>query len=701
MADRIQDLGVFTAYGEAREAGYEGSKAEFELGLKKSAEYAENAQASADAAAASADDAELSAAGAAESAEDAETSAGEATQSATDAAASAAAAADSATAAAASATQAASNAQAALGDIAPIFDATKEYSVGDYVIYTDGKLYRFTADHAAGAWVGTDAEMAVVGDEISELKSALNEDESILLNIQENDVTNEIIPTMTSGVCTTDGTITASSNYEYTPILPVKAGDIIHCKATAISGQNPPTDPCYVRYVTAYAGQTADSSKGEGTGQTQNYIVPSGVDGIRLTLNLQLYTSGSLVVYHETTEAKKSANYDGLVSTVYGNNFIDKSKFTTGAVQSDGTISTAGTYSTYKTSEYIPVKGTKAYKLYVGNAIGLDTDSATRLIYLLYDADRRPLTYANESPVTDLTISPATNGYIRVCANDAEAYPIFGTKLMLIEGTDYVPYEPYSVEKILDNDISPINDKFLCNILNGKKWCPCGDSFTEYTNAKFTDGKYSGRDKTYPYLIALRNNMKIDARFFKSGSGRTMAYPADGTFSNSLTCPTNVGYYQNIPEDADYITIMLGINDYQHSRSGTTGIIPLGTIDDNTTDTYYGAYNVVLGWIRDNRPFAHVGIIVTNGTERQDYTEAQVALARKWGYPLLNLNGDDHTPAMIRCYNANMSEELKTLIKQKQAVDYDGSQTGSVNTHPNYEAHEYESAFIEAWLRIL
>lgn len=175
MADRIQDLGVFTAYGEAREAGYEGSKAEFELGLKKSAEYAENAQASADAAAASADDAELSAAGAAESAEDAETSAGEATQSATDAAASAEAAAGSATNAATSATQAASNAQAALGDIAPVFDATKPYSVGDYVIYTDGKLYRFTDAHAAGAWTGSDAVEAPLAGEVGELKGAFGD----------------------------------------------------------------------------------------------------------------------------------------------------------------------------------------------------------------------------------------------------------------------------------------------------------------------------------------------------------------------------------------------------------------------------------------------------------------------------------------------------------------------------------------------
>lgn len=194
MADRIQDLGVFTAYGEAREAGYEGSKADFELGLKKSAEYAENAQASADAAAASADDAELSAAGAAESAEDAETSAGEATQSATDAAASAVAAAGSANAASASAAQAASNAQAALGDIAPVFDATKAYNVGDYVIYTDGKLYRFTTAHAAGAWTGSDAVEVKLSSEVGELKSDITPLKSVL----NNDYDLTIVPFFTN-----------------------------------------------------------------------------------------------------------------------------------------------------------------------------------------------------------------------------------------------------------------------------------------------------------------------------------------------------------------------------------------------------------------------------------------------------------------------------------------------------------------------
>lgn len=52
--ERTEIVGIVTAYGEARNAGYTGTKAEFEEGLRRSAEYATNAQASATAAASSA-----------------------------------------------------------------------------------------------------------------------------------------------------------------------------------------------------------------------------------------------------------------------------------------------------------------------------------------------------------------------------------------------------------------------------------------------------------------------------------------------------------------------------------------------------------------------------------------------------------------------------------------------------------------------
>jgi len=103
MADRIQDLGVFTAYGEAREAGYEGTKAEFEEGLKKAAEAYDEAEAAVAAAAQSATEA-------AAKAVDASTAAAEADSSADAAQASEAAADVSASAAASSAIDASESA---------------------------------------------------------------------------------------------------------------------------------------------------------------------------------------------------------------------------------------------------------------------------------------------------------------------------------------------------------------------------------------------------------------------------------------------------------------------------------------------------------------------------------------------------------------------------------------------------------------
>lgn len=327
-------------------------------------------------------------------------------------------------------------------------------------------------------------------------------------------------------------------------------------------------------------------------------------------------------------------------------------------------------------------------------------------MWLMYDEKNQPIksTYAENIvlPVIDI---PSNAKSIRVTYFVSDV-----NEIQLEDGTQHTDYEPfkYVVSDEYDTLNRPAIEKInsmigtkSSNILYGKKWCPFGDSFTEWTTEVIQNGKYKGEYKTYPFIIALRNGIEIDKRFFRSG--RTMAYPSDHTFTNSATCPSCDGYYQNIPEDADYITIMLGINDVNHANGSgvtpdgedATGVITLGTVDDTTTETYCGAYNTVLSWLRENRPFAHVGIIVTNGTTREDYTNAQIALAKKWGYPYINLNGDERTPAMIRCWNSNMSEELKTKLAMIQGADYPS------NTHPNAKAHEYESTFIEAWMRTL
>lgn len=70
---------------------------------------------------------------------------------------------------------------ALLAAIAPTFSASTAYAAGGYVWY-DGTLYKFTADHAAGSWTGTDAVAVALGTDlgssVAELKSATNKIET-------------------------------------------------------------------------------------------------------------------------------------------------------------------------------------------------------------------------------------------------------------------------------------------------------------------------------------------------------------------------------------------------------------------------------------------------------------------------------------------------------------------------------------------
>ena len=55
----------------------------------------------------------------------------------------------------------------ARADIADSFDVTKNYSIGEMVLY-DGLLYRFTSAHAAGAWNSSHVEAETCVDMISD-----------------------------------------------------------------------------------------------------------------------------------------------------------------------------------------------------------------------------------------------------------------------------------------------------------------------------------------------------------------------------------------------------------------------------------------------------------------------------------------------------------------------------------------------------
>lgn len=547
-------------------------------------------------------------------------------------------------------------------------------------------------------------------------------------------------------------------------------------------------------------------------------------------------------------------NFRNTIEVTLGTNLVDPTKFTVGAIMSDGTISTSSSYATYNTSDFVEVEANTDYYFACYNQTPPQTAKSWRKLLLLYDATKTPIADTHQNAEASvLTFNSSTNvKYVRVSSRNTadlqlakgttagsyvpyeeitrviaklgdvpmqqvadsvedvvDAYnvehkvPVKWTKQLFDRSavtvgycatngnittsiTDYV-YTPLidvsahggefvyfsidgvakgarfvtaydSAQQVLGNDgmdngsltaipytipntvkyirityknpstnptyvnfqaeyneitgYTPYGKYFtydgrkVGNCLWNKKWAVCGDSFTNGANSGFItdEGRYCGYKKVYPYFIGNRNNMNIVSFFL---GGRTLAYPSDGTFHNSLTDPTADCYYQNIPADVDYITIYLGINDGNHSVGSsddgedTTGYIGLGTIDDNTTATYYGAWNVVLTWLITNRPFAHIGIIVSNGVRSNEWRMAQINIAKKYGVQYMDLNGDQFSPAMLRTVNPDIPSSVKQALIQKQAVDPDGNITGTINRHPNDQAHEYESYNIEAFLRRL
>lgn len=220
------------------------------------------------------------------------------------------------------------------------------------------------------------------------------------------------------------------------------------------------------------------------------------------------------------------------------------------------------------------------------------------------------------------------------------------------------------------------------NVLWGKKYVACGDSFTwggSEESTQFEDGLYAGCNKVYPYFIGDRNNMNV---INLATGGQTMCN-ISGTRENAFSN----GIYLNIPEDADYITLKFGINDVNYDS-------PVGDIDDTDTSTFCGAWNVVLEHIIANHPYAKIGIIVTNGATAK-YTEPTRLIARKWGIPTLDEAADYNVPLL------NRVNEKTDICKTAITIRNEAFRVSETDRHPNDKSHEYESTFVEHFLRSL
>lgn len=280
--------------------------------------------------------------------------------------------------------------------------------------------------------------------------------------------------------------------------------------------------------------------------------------------------------------------------------------------------------------------------------------------------------------------------YIRLCSYLFKSNPL---KIHIKQST------VGDIYRILDDKISRMSNG--SNVLYGKKYVACGDSFTEgdfsgYTDENGLSGKNSpklydsvrGMYKTYPWWIAERNNMTL---INEAKCGSTMALSKeyiDGTQDIGYRNPFSLNRYKQVPLDADYLTLWFGLNESSPSR--------LGTLNDTTNETILGAWNIVLEYFLTNMPYCKIGIVISDGWLNETVANGIISVAEYWGIPYLDMRNNPQVPLMLggRGNEINLNPKAKTLRNNAFYVT-------SSNGHPNVEAHEYQSTFIEHWLRSL
>lgn len=251
-----------------------------------------------------------------------------------------------------------------------------------------------------------------------------------------------------------------------------------------------------------------------------------------------------------------------------------------------------------------------------------------------------------------------------------------------------------TVEK-LNTDKKSVD--YSANILYGKKWAACGDSFTCGNFDGYTDKDgHTGTDsdaydpitekwKNYSWWISQRNKMNIQLLAL-GGNDFTNIEGATRPFSNPNTTTYN---YTQIANDCDYITLAFGLNE-----SGLTSE-QIGTKTDTTNATLWGAYNVVLEAILTANPSVKIGIIISDAWLSQTYHDALIEIAKYWGVPYLDLRDGEEIPMMIGGELRKHSSKAATLRNSVFAIG------GTSGGHPTPKGFEYRSTVIENFLRSL
>ena len=242
----------------------------------------------------------------------------------------------------------------------------------------------------------------------------------------------------------------------------------------------------------------------------------------------------------------------------------------------------------------------------------------------------------------------------------------------------------------------------------------------------------TNKRKNYGYYITKR----IRGSWYNYGvSGSTLADVTAAGIDRNGFAKEN-GRYTQMADDINYITIMFGWNDAVYgnmmykdefcqtqfgnyynnctteqkaicdSQSGEVGGVTytgeeywrrkyVGTINDNTNKTYFGAYNIVLDYLIQKYPFAKIGVMVPYGSDPY-IRQAVRDIGLKWGVLILDWYSAD-VPLIYQREVPN-----NTMLSSGQSLaDFRMSKITPDTVHPTDNGYKYMSTIIEHFIKTL
>ena len=244
--------------------------------------------------------------------------------------------------------------------------------------------------------------------------------------------------------------------------------------------------------------------------------------------------------------------------------------------------------------DYIKINGTTTtggnIKIYFDNPsvksgnyyIKLDDNLCTdTLAYKVAYADGSFTTeaYITNSNVFGLTLEEKTILYLDIYVSDGKTINYNGHIFMVSYDNASKPYVRKYISKLLTTDI--VNE--VINPFKGKKWVTIGDSITYgyYEVSNGVGGRYQWQEKVANYFEMEFVNLGV------SGS-TTAGFMRDEVINN-------------IPKDADIITVMGGTNDYGQN-------VNINDVKDYefSGGTYPGAIRDLIKYLTTNFPNAKI-----------------------------------------------------------------------------------------------